>query len=88
MVFNKQLIVLLRRLRTAHRFYVRSDEKEKDRLLNALDYTFELLAEYGAPNSFCLLFVIYGDDFTQYEFGGKTMDQYIDALKLGGLYEE
>ena len=76
----QEFINLFIRFRTAHKFYANGTEAERGRILEALEKSFANLRAFGKDESFGVLLVLYGDEFTKYEFG-LTMDQMIKELE-------
>lgn len=80
----EKVIKLLNRLKTAHHFYAEAfnnrSEFEMVRILEAMETTIGEVGEALAVNrSFAVLWILYGDDFTKYEFG-VTMVEYIARI--------
>ena len=80
-MFDKEdeLLHLFKRIKTAHEFYIKVSEVDKERILNAMEDTVAALAAYGIDKSFGVLYILYGDEFTKFEFG-KTLEEVISLL--------
>lgn len=79
MAFTKR--TLLERMRTANKFYMLANENEKARIMEAMEHTFDCLESLGVDRSYGVLFVLYGDEFTRFEFG-RSMEDLINAERL------
>lgn len=74
---NKVSGRLLERLKTAHKFYAEGMENE-ERVLKAMEPTIKILSErYDVEESFCYLYILYGNWFLSEEFGCKTIEEWV-----------
>lgn len=76
---KKRLVELLVRLKSANNFYSRASDTERGRILDALERTFDELETFGYHRSFGVLWTLYGNEFTKFEFK-RSMEEYIATL--------
>lgn len=75
---------LLGKIRTGHKFYAdgNTSETERGKLLEVFENKVFPDLEYhcGLDLAFCTLYLLYGNEFLEFEFGVKSLEEYLEKV--------
>ena len=81
---NEALYFWLKKVRVGHDFYLIASEYEQGEIIRKFEESVfpEIINKgiSGIESSFCILYLLYGNDFINKEFGVNTLEGFIKTL--------